>query len=350
MRLLLHIGTEKTGSTALQRYLQANRRQLAEQGVFLPNCLGEGSHRLLSTAFMRDKRQDEVTRRYGLESPTARARWRRGLLEALSKEVEAARAARADLFVISSEHLQPQLRLAELVKALASFLMPMFSSCEVLVYLRRQDEMASSLYSTKLRAGYAPQQRLPLDQVFGNPSRLPDYFDFESLLNRWGRAFGEQSVRTVRYTQACSGPGGIVGDFADRLGVSVPAKTSEESYATANASLSAISQAVLAAFNQRVGTTSDARDASRLQRNALVNYLEREFPGEAPRIPPRQAEAFYSFFRASNTRVAHRWFGEASLFDEVTEMSDAADTQPSAEEVARILTRFESLQDKSGCA
>ena len=40
-QLFLHIGTEKTGTTSIQRWLQANRRQLAlEAKIGIPQTLG----------------------------------------------------------------------------------------------------------------------------------------------------------------------------------------------------------------------------------------------------------------------------------------------------------------------
>ena len=40
MRGILHIGTEKTGSTLLQKWLYSNQKKLSNQGIYLSNILG----------------------------------------------------------------------------------------------------------------------------------------------------------------------------------------------------------------------------------------------------------------------------------------------------------------------
>ncbi|NBO66447.1 MAG: hypothetical protein EBU88_16655, partial [Acidobacteria bacterium] len=43
-RLILHIGTEKTGSTSIQTFLSLNHRRLAANGIGVPTCLGTPLH------------------------------------------------------------------------------------------------------------------------------------------------------------------------------------------------------------------------------------------------------------------------------------------------------------------
>ncbi|MEJ2523509.1 MAG: hypothetical protein P8080_11660, partial [Gammaproteobacteria bacterium] len=68
------------------------------------------------------------------------------------------------------------------------FLQPLFEEVRVRVYLRRQDELALSFYSQKLRAGFIPPSIMPLANL--KRPRQP-YFDFDALLSRWAAVFGE---------------------------------------------------------------------------------------------------------------------------------------------------------------
>ena len=47
MNLILHIGTEKTGTTSIQKFLKKNIDQLGRNGVFVPRTpmLDSGNHR-----------------------------------------------------------------------------------------------------------------------------------------------------------------------------------------------------------------------------------------------------------------------------------------------------------------
>ena len=51
MQCILHIGTEKTGTTLIQNWLYANQEALSEQGVFLSEQLGKTNNRLISAYF-----------------------------------------------------------------------------------------------------------------------------------------------------------------------------------------------------------------------------------------------------------------------------------------------------------
>ena len=48
MKLILHIGTAKTGTTTLQHWFASNRESLQVQGIYYPNSLGKVNHRKLS--------------------------------------------------------------------------------------------------------------------------------------------------------------------------------------------------------------------------------------------------------------------------------------------------------------
>jgi hypothetical protein len=53
MKLILHIGTHKTGTTSLQAWLANNREALAANGVSYPHATvahGSGHHRLKDLA------------------------------------------------------------------------------------------------------------------------------------------------------------------------------------------------------------------------------------------------------------------------------------------------------------
>ena len=44
-RLLLHIGSQKTGTTSIQQFLARNRSILSERGFYVPDYVGGANHR-----------------------------------------------------------------------------------------------------------------------------------------------------------------------------------------------------------------------------------------------------------------------------------------------------------------
>ena len=81
MRIILHIGVYKTGTTAVQSFLARNRSALAEQGVLYPESFTRfDAHHPLPWALgvgHRDKdssvRPDEVARAVLQEAESAKA-------------------------------------------------------------------------------------------------------------------------------------------------------------------------------------------------------------------------------------------------------------------------------------
>ena len=65
-RLLLHIGTEKTGTTAWQAWLARQREALDQRGFALPASLGPTNHRKLPTSCFDLDRVDDLVIRSGL--------------------------------------------------------------------------------------------------------------------------------------------------------------------------------------------------------------------------------------------------------------------------------------------
>ena len=66
-RLLLHIGTEKTGTTAWQAWLASQRGALDRNRFAVPQSLGPTNHRKLPTSCFDLDRVDDFVIRSGLE-------------------------------------------------------------------------------------------------------------------------------------------------------------------------------------------------------------------------------------------------------------------------------------------
>ncbi|MFN3867408.1 MAG: hypothetical protein ACK4MD_11960, partial [Demequina sp.] len=105
MKLVLHIGTPKTGTTTLQRWFAGNRAAVLAQGVWYPETLGAENHRKLTTHARDSDRPDDSFARLGIRGPEDHARFRRDLEAAFDAEADRARAAGARAALISNEHL-----------------------------------------------------------------------------------------------------------------------------------------------------------------------------------------------------------------------------------------------------
>ncbi len=166
---LLHIGTHKTGSTALQLFLANNRDRLLNAGILVPATgvrtdIPVGHHKLSAM----------------LRSPNARV-----LIEELLGEM---RDIMAPLTVISSEEFDSMSADPEGIQCLIDELRAEYD-VRVLVYLRRQDDFAESLYGERLRGSPTGlafsdyiQATLRLGGFSGDSKVLTIPFDYNALL------------------------------------------------------------------------------------------------------------------------------------------------------------------------
>lgn len=279
-RCVLHIGIEKSGTTSLQNYLAANRKELWEQGFSYPDYLGAPTQRLLVTYAMNDDRPDSWRTKRGIDAPEGLSTHRQEIEGKIRKE-------QATTLLLSSEHCHSRLIHKEEVQRLGALLSAACDEFVVVVYLRPQHEVSISLYSTQLRSGHPRPSLIP-----DKPSR---YYDYAALLDLWTEVFGKESMRVRIYSRD------MISDYLGLVGVD---STRFRPAASTNTALSGEAQAFLARVNPYL------RDRS------IVRLVE-SFGEKPSALPNREdAERFYERFAESNERVRCEWFPERpSLFD-----------------------------------
>ena len=298
----LHIGTEKTGTTTLQRFLHINRQTLRARGYFVPTAFGEGNHRGLTTYAMRDDKIDDGRKIRSVLDSAAVPAHRKALYEAFAAEAGQYRdCANA---VLSSEHCHSRLFEVAEVRRLKALLDDFFDEVVVIVYLRPQHELAVSLYSTALRVGYVDPPILPALQ------KPTPYFDYDRLLRRWAEVFGAERVRPRIFAGGDLRGDNIVDDFCTELGLDA---AELRPVPRGNRELSENAQAFLASMNQFLPMAhADPTEV----RAELVRLLEAVSPGEGRKPARREVERFMALFAETNERVRRDWFPDrTALFD-----------------------------------
>ncbi|MCY4426978.1 MAG: hypothetical protein OXC05_08105 [Halieaceae bacterium] len=198
MRLLLHIGTDKTGTKAIQQHLYLNRDWLQSRGVCIPGAgLGAGNgHAAL------------------FEPHDARR------LSALAEELRLARRQGFRLAVLSWEGLHnfSGYRIRRLRRSLP------VEEITVLVYLREQAAIAQTGY---LQLVKELQHRLPVESVeqprgllqrlYSQRIRLHPSRNYFRLLERWRRALPQANFVARVYDRERLYRNDVVDDFLLQL-------------------------------------------------------------------------------------------------------------------------------------
>lgn len=313
MKLILHIGTEKSGTTSIQACLEANRAELSRQGVFLSGVLDRPSNRALAHAF-----QDSVDPYFLPMRITTLAEvkaFRERLTEALAKEVSTA-AHTHNTMVISSEQLQSRLLSAREVGVLAEVLGRLFGIVTVVCYLRPQIDMRRSMYSTLVRMGYTG----PLQGFDADIDETSLYYNHEALADRWASAFGRDRLVLREYARCRLHGGDIVRDFVKVALQDLDPDRLEFQRGNQNSALSAAHLSAYRAVN-RILPFSDGQGglkkgnawAKRIVNAVLDPFAANLKPLALSQQEQRVGEAIKARFALSNLRLSNAYF-DGSLF------------------------------------
>jgi hypothetical protein len=167
MKVLLHIGSEKTGTTSIQHWAAANRAPLAARGILYPVAPGERAgarpepnHVGLALAVSERARRSGLVGMLGLPDAAAAAAFGRRMERRLAEEIG---AAGCGTLLLSNEHLSSRLRDEAEVAALRALVERAAGKAvewHVVLYHRRQDEMIQSIYAMRVLHGAAEPFRL----------------------------------------------------------------------------------------------------------------------------------------------------------------------------------------------
>ena len=209
--VVLHIGTEKTGSTAIQAYLRENQRALREaHGTLIPAALGGAAATHLAAACQRRETPDALRSARGLDTLEAVLAYSNTLAGQLREELA---SAQPDQLLLSCENFTSRLQTREEVEALRDFLQPFAASVKVVVYLRDQVDMITSSYTTKVRNGFTGQFRFPPQGA----ERSDAHYD--ALLELWSVVFGAANMDVRLYDKNRLEDADIVTDFCQATGI-----------------------------------------------------------------------------------------------------------------------------------
>lgn len=298
-RAVLHIGTEKTGTTSIQNVMSKLRPTFPEQGYAYPLSAGSKNHLRLA-AYAGDPERVADIRKDVERTPGGG-----GPVERFAEDLAAEMAALPDsvhTVIFSGEHCHSRLLTVESVGRLKDLLAPYFASFQILVYFRRQDELAISHYSTKLRNGARKAQLLPRREGV-------TYYDYAALVDRWTTVFGAEALRPRLYGRSHFLNGDLIEDFLAACGlgaVTVPPMSNGK-----NPSLTAAAQEFLRRFNPTEAGMVRPRP------RWVFTFLDENFAGRGM-VPTRDAaRAFLAQFAEGNERIRERFFPEReSLFSD----------------------------------
>lgn len=201
-KIVLHLGTYKTGSTAIQQFMRQNDKAFRKQGIVYPLFPKDGqSHTFLRQTIYRDDPEGlrqclEIMRRAFQDDPDA-------------------------TIVLSSEHFWPMNgpRLHAFLDALQS----VSSNVHTLIYLRRQDHLWASLYAQQSKGmGVRPEHQLWGKKGYIGQDIAEHGMYYFEVVEEYARRFGRERVAPRVYDRKLFTDGDVVKDFVEFVGGTIP--------------------------------------------------------------------------------------------------------------------------------
>ncbi|SDX63598.1 hypothetical protein SAMN04487960_11216 [Marinobacter mobilis] len=253
-----------------------------------PKSLGGKNH---TRAAIYSCNEDKNLARF-LPNGTSIEEFRRKLKVEFEREVL---ASEASTVIISNEWLHPRVHNPEEFSRLKKLLEGLFDKIQVVLYIRQQDKLALSLYSTSLKAGNYKRFKFPIV----NPERPPYYYDFYSIYKNWADQLGKNNISVRVFDRKHLKDGDVVVDFLCLLNMK---KEGFVFPAEENLSLSNTGVGLMRAFNRVARLFSFAINPRLLRK--IRGVISNRWPGKPELATEAQCKAFLQAFDDSNQRLA----------------------------------------------
>lgn len=290
-RLVLHIGTKKTGTTLIQNFLLQNRERLRAASWSYPDFLASRTHGALAFPFQRELTQGH--QRHGMATPEDVDVKIEELGRNLERDVQT-----GSTWIVSSEHFSSRLQTTEEVQKAVTFLRRFFDHIDVVVAFRRQEFVLPSVYSQRLKEGFAASWTWDFCQ-----RELPT-LDYSAMYDRWTSANGVDRVRAIPYLEANKRDDTyLLRSFGDVTGIPIDDSWSGLNAVAKNRSLSAEGIAFLQIVNGYVPRTNPDGSSNLVMRQEMVERVAELTSGPPFRIDRNLLEQISTSCEESNREL-----------------------------------------------
>lgn len=212
-QLILHIGTHKTGSTALQQFLWDHRRRLSRHGIGLYRGLyKKENHIELFLASMRYDR-DSFARSRLFRDRTIDAEFTHRVSEAVRGFI-GSREERRLLFTAEGLCL---LRFPDEISRLQEILDADHNDVRIVLYLRNKTDFLRSYTRQVLKSPGRRTSDDPTSSFYVQPDTW--LTDYDALLSTYRAGFGDESVTVIDYDAEMARAGNIIPAFLRAVGL-----------------------------------------------------------------------------------------------------------------------------------
>lgn len=198
-RILIHIGSTKTGSTYIQHYLEQNRAALLRQGVWYPE---------VGLFWQKDRPHKQAGH---VHFTPAAVKGDQSLKQYIESGLALAQG-RIHTIVLSSEAFFLNRKALKICDYFAGY------PLEMLVYLRRQDDWANSQYCEFVGGGAVNRVNVPVE-VWLEEQKTKEWLSYKGLLDQWSAKIGQEHVIVRPYEKEQFTNNDLIDDFCTAAGL-----------------------------------------------------------------------------------------------------------------------------------
>lgn len=316
--IVFHIGTHKTGTTAIQNRLFSNRTTLWEKGVFYPDAgigSGHSGHHEFAWAAAGQGH-----------------RLKRKSVEEVFREVRDAIDSAGHKTVVFSSEEFGNLNVSQIVEMKSRL---SISSAKIVCYLRNQVDYLISQYKQHIQQYETRYTGTLFDYVV--ELNILNRMAYAALALGWANVFEDESLRIRVYDRACLLNSDVVEDFCDVTGIDFSLLNNvSESVDSDNKSISDFTAEALRYTNQLDLSPSEHRALLTQIRKATSDYSDYRF------LDNSSIERINNKFIKSNERIRRRFSIDVTPLNKIKISNDKKIISQSDNELAKV---FSSLLD-----
>lgn len=316
MKCIIHIGTEKTGTTLLQKWLYGNRQTFLKNKIYLTEQFGIPNNWYFPFHFCK-KYDGHFMKKNNIHSEADKELFFSNFSNKFDDEFRKAEGCK--YFIITSEHFHSRLKNIDDIKNLRMFLTQYFTDIKIICYFREQSSMALSLHSTDLKGGGFAN----IDKFMKRARPENYYFNFLKIADNWSNIFGRKNCVFRIYDHRYFYNDDLRADFCNSLGLDINIFGNDGSKQKENLSLSALQSILLREVNESLlspprSLISEARRTTIKDKILLMDTLQKGS------IHHKSQREVYEKFKLSNEEFLEKYFpnGESFRFEDKSPKSE----------------------------
>lgn len=332
MRCVIHIGTEKTGTTLIQEWLYSNRNKLEEAGISLSDVAGRPNNRKIPAYFQNHF--DDFFRKRNISNIKQKEVYFAQFLDDLKQEINFY-SKKSQIFLITSEHFHSRLIDINSIYSLKSYLDQFFKQYKIICYFREQSSVRTSLYSTALRGGFSGKISEFQREVKGDSH----YYNYYNMLSKWEKVFGLKSISANIFDKSVMLDQDLRKDFIKNVSSFIQIDKLDYSVSSSNEKLSPILSYIYRAVNDVLPKSMDDDKRNKIRHDILKKMGKFE-NFNIGNIYDDDSYRFSSLFVNSNKELFLRYFDNKVSFPSIENgpfMQDTIDIKMLEEVIVTIV-------------